>query len=100
MWRWDRRLHPAPLKKSGKGRNWDEDQHPRWPGGSGSGLGGRFAPAGAGSGALDQHLALSGVLIDKRYDEVIGITHCTYSTPLDTFTIDIKVITNATLHGR
>jgi hypothetical protein len=32
--------------------------------------------------------AFSGVLIDKRYDEVANITHCTYSTPLGTFTLE------------
>ena len=43
-----------------------------------------------GSSESYQHLAITGTLIDKRYDEVIGITHCTYSTPLGTFTIEHK----------
>jgi RHS repeat-associated protein len=33
---------------------------------------------------------LAGTLIDKRYDEVGGITHCTYSTPLGTYTLEIQ----------
>jgi hypothetical protein len=35
-----------------------------------------------------QQLSFTGTLIDKRYDEVLHITHCTYSTPLGTFTIE------------
>ena len=34
--------------------------------------------------------ALAGTLIDKRYDEVIGYTHCTYATPLGTYTMEVK----------
>lgn len=41
-----------------------------------------------GSSESSQHLAFAGILIDKRFDEVINITHCTYSTPLGTFTIE------------
>ena len=34
--------------------------------------------------------ALAGILIDKRYDEVAGLTHCTYATPFETYTFEIK----------
>ena len=80
----------TPSGQIGKAGNWDESQHPRWPAGDGDHQGGRFAPAGAGSSAPRRRLALAGVLIDRRYDEVIGITHCTYSTPFDTFTLEHK----------
>ena len=77
------------MPKSGgnfdKGGDWNEE-HPRWPAGADDGQGGRFAPMEAGPSVTRQQLALAGVLIDKPYDEVIGITHCTYSTPLGTFT--------------
>jgi hypothetical protein len=33
---------------------WDEDQHPRWPPGSGDHQGGQFKPKGEGSSALDR----------------------------------------------
>jgi RHS repeat-associated protein len=36
-----------------------------------------------------QQMCFAGTLIDKRYDEVGGITHCTYSTPLGTYTLEI-----------
>jgi hypothetical protein len=54
---------------------------------------GRFATAdeaGAASRNVtnDRLLAFTGTLIDKRYDEVINVTHCTYSTPIGTFTIE------------
>ena len=71
--------------KLGKDAPWDEQQHPRWPAGAEEGRGGRFAPADAGSSEPRQQLALAGVLIDKRYDEVAGITHCTYRTPFEVF---------------
>jgi RHS repeat-associated protein len=32
----------------------------------------------------------AGTLIDKRYDEVGNITHCTYGTPLGTYTLEIQ----------
>jgi hypothetical protein len=34
--------------------------------------------------------ALAGTLIDKRYDENLKLTHCTYRTPLGTYTLEIK----------
>ena len=34
--------------------------------------------------------ALAGVLIDQRYDETTGVTHCTYRTPLGTYTIEYQ----------
>jgi Phage portal protein len=34
--------------------------------------------------------AFAGILIDKRYDEVAGLTHCTYATPFETCTFEIK----------
>jgi hypothetical protein len=34
--------------------------------------------------------AFAGILIDKRYDEVAGLTHCTYATPFETDTFEIK----------
>ena len=42
------------------------------------------------SRSADQEVAFTGILIDSRYDEVANITHCTYSTPLGTFTIEYK----------
>jgi hypothetical protein len=30
--------------------------------------------------------AFAGILIDKRYDENINVTHCTYKTPVGTYT--------------
>jgi len=56
---------------------------------------GRFTTANGVSAASpqrndDRQLAFTGTLIDKRYDEVIGITHCTYATPVGTFTIEHK----------
>jgi len=33
---------------------------------------------------------LAGVLIDQRYDETTGVTHCTYRTPLGTYTIEYQ----------
>jgi hypothetical protein len=44
----------------------------------------RSAPNG---GSSDQ-FAFAGVLIDKRYDETLGVTHCTYRTPNGTYTIE------------
>jgi hypothetical protein len=38
--------------------------------------------------APDQQLSFTGILIDKRYEEVLKVTHCTYSTPLGTFTME------------
>ena len=38
--------------------------------------------------APTDHYAFAGVLIDKRYDEALQITHCTYRTPLGTYTIE------------
>jgi RHS repeat-associated protein len=38
----------------------------------------------------DQQMCFAGTLIDKRYDEVGGITHCTYSTPFWTYTLEIQ----------
>ena len=34
--------------------------------------------------------AFAEILIDKHYDEAIGITHCTYATPFETYTFEIK----------
>ncbi len=34
--------------------------------------------------------AFAGVLIDQRYDETSGVTHCTYRTPLGTYTIEYQ----------
>ncbi len=56
---------------------------------------GRFATAdGVASAsphaANNRQLAFTGTLIDKRYDEVIDITHCTYATPTGTFTIEVR----------
>jgi Phage portal protein len=34
--------------------------------------------------------AFAGTLIDSRYDEVMGVTHCTYATPLGTFTLEVQ----------
>lgn len=71
-----------------KSNAWNEDAHPRQPAGAGDHQGGQFAPRGDTSSAQSQRLAFTGVLIDKRYDEVIKITHCTYRTPLGPFTIE------------
>ncbi len=78
-------LGQAAAGKLGKDAPWDEQQHPRWPAGADDRQDGRFAPAGAGSSEPRQRLALAGVLIDKRYDEVAGVTHCTYRTPFEVF---------------
>ena len=43
---------------------------------------------GVPNGAPTDQYAFAGVLIDKRYDEAIRITHCTYRTPLGTYTIE------------
>jgi len=40
--------------------------------------------------ANDSRYAFAGVLIDKRYDENIDITHCTYRTPFGTYTLEYK----------
>ena len=37
-----------------------------------------------------QQYALAGVLIDRRFDDASGVTHCTYRTPLGTFTIEYQ----------
>ena len=34
--------------------------------------------------------AFAGILIDKRYDENINVTHCTYRTPFGTYTHEYK----------
>ena len=73
----------------GKAVDWDENAHPRWPAGDQDHHGGQFAPRGEQSGS-SQKLAFSGTLMDKRYDEVEGITHCTYLTPIRTFTLEVK----------
>ncbi len=80
------------VRRFDKDGDWNENEHPRWPAGSSDEQGGRFQPKGedGGSSGPLQQLAFSGVLIDKRYDEVANITHCTYSTPLGTFTLEAK----------
>ncbi|MEJ0064609.1 MAG: hypothetical protein WDM85_03610 [Caulobacteraceae bacterium] len=54
-------------------REWNPDQHPRWPAGSAGGIGGEFAPAGAGNGAAtNPHLTSDqgvSVPMDIPWDE-------------------------------
>jgi len=93
------RFHKRMRECGWLSKDWDPQKHPR------SGVApnpGRFAPVEGGdsshspaaglpsNSAQDKHqeLTFSGSLIDKRYDEVAGITHCTYSTPLGTFSIE------------
>jgi hypothetical protein len=40
-------------------------------------------PSVAASG--NSRCAFAGILIDKRYDENINVTHCTYRTPFGTY---------------
>ncbi|MGD0642140.1 MAG: hypothetical protein ABSC22_15435 [Roseiarcus sp.] len=90
----------ACLRESGLlAKDWSEDDHPRtgtppnpgWfapkddSGAAGTEGGHQSGSAERGRG---QELAFAGVLIDKRYDEVANITHCTYRTPLRDFTIE------------
>ena len=51
-----------------------------------------FAPRAPISAQPDNRMqhAFAGVLIDQRYDETSGITHCTYRTPLGTYTIEYQ----------
>ena len=49
----------ATATKLARSLEWQEDQHPRWPGGSSDHQGGRFAPADAGQ-VLGERLALTG----------------------------------------
>ena len=47
-----------------------------------------FSSSAGGSSPV--HYTFAGVLIDKRYDEAIGVTHCTYATPFSTFTLEVQ----------
>jgi hypothetical protein len=47
------------------------------------------APSVTGGPSPSDQYAFAGVLIDKRYDEVAGVTHCTYATPFETYTLEV-----------
>jgi hypothetical protein len=46
-------------------------------------------PSATGVSSPSDQYALAGTLIDKRYDEVAGVTHCTYATPFETYTLEV-----------
>ena len=50
----------------------------------------RASPESTDALSPSSQYALAGILIDKRYDEVAGLTHCTYATPFETYTFEIK----------
>ena len=92
----------AALRESGLlAKDWDEAAHPRTGTPPNSGW---FAPkdesgaaepegdsqSGGAERSRGEDYAFAGVLIDKRYDEVANITHCTYRTPLSDFTIEYR----------
>jgi hypothetical protein len=64
----------------------------RWTAEDTAGPAGSDAAGSEGDGTephtSGQQLSFAGTLIDKRYDEVLNITHCTYSTPLGTYTLE------------
>jgi hypothetical protein len=89
----------AGLRESGLlAKDWDEADHPRTgtppnPGwfapkddsGAAEPEGGR--QSGGAERSRGKEFAFAGELIDRRYDKVANITHCTYRTPLRDFTI-------------
>jgi len=83
-------LKAVDIRKDG---HYDPEQ-PRNPAGSGEASGrwtkgnAESSSPGPGTRRQRQRIALSGTLIDKRYDEVYRVTHCTYATPLGTYTIE------------
>jgi hypothetical protein len=90
----------ARLRESGLlAKDWEEADHPRTgtPPNPGwfaprddSGEPGSGHQSGGAERGRGEDYAFAGVLIDKRYDEVANITHCTYRTPLSDFTIEYQ----------
>ena len=88
-------------------KDWEEADHPRTGTPPNPGW---FAPkddsgaakpeSGSQSGGAErsrgEDYAFAGVLIDKRYDEVANVTHCTYRTPLGDFTIEYPYFEHCT----
>jgi hypothetical protein len=84
-------------------RDWDPDEHPRAGGppnpgwfapkdsdGTGSDVKPKDSPAESGSAESGHGYAFAGTLMFSLYDEVIGYTHCWYSTPIGQFAIEKK----------
>jgi hypothetical protein len=58
-------------------------------GAAGTPQGSRVTPSATGVPSTSDQYAFAGILIDKRYDEVAGVTHCTYATPFETYTLEV-----------
>jgi len=81
----------APVAKWSYDPDQPRDDNGRWTAGSADEPVGSPARKPRPTDVRNQtNYALAGVLIDQRYDDTSGVTHCTYRTPLGTYTIEFQ----------
>ncbi len=81
----------APVAKWSYDPDQPRDDNGRWTAGSADEHVGSPARKPRPTDARNQTIyALAGVLIDQRYDDTNGVTHCTYRAPLGTYTIEFQ----------